>query len=278
MLDRFKLIVAAGALCLVAAPVLAQTPGLSKDEAKCQSNTGKTLAKFTGSKAKCIGKCFATQRKAATPAFSDCLAPYADATENACITAPAKGAEDKAGASIAKKCNVTGKDSCPECYSTAECNNANGTNPFVQSTETNIDAFPILVYCNEALNNTPGTKEEQKCEDGVSKALVKFVGSKTKCYDKCHKNMESGKIPLGSCNPPNPSDAATLACVKDPVKGAEAKAAASIDKVCATAGANPSCYVPAFDTGQEWVNTVEAIVDGVTPTVACGSPSGAFLN
>jgi hypothetical protein len=67
--------------------------------------------------------------------------------------------------------------------------------------------------------------------------------------------------------------ARVFACVKDPVKGAEAKSAASIDKACPTF---PSCAV--FMTGADWTNAVEGVIDGQTPMVFCGSPSGAFLN
>jgi hypothetical protein len=274
-------ICAAAGLCLLAKPVLAQFPPVTeptKDEQKCESNTGKTLSKFVGSKSKCVGKCVATARKTSGP-YAGCFPPYADPVVDACITDPVKGAEAKAGANIAKKCNVAGKDSCPECYTPAtKCTDGTGSNPFVQSTEGQVDPFTILVYCLEAGGTTP-TKEQAKCEDGVSKALVKFVGAKTKCYDKCNKNVNKGKIAPGSCTPPSPSDPATTACIFDPLKGAEAKAAASIDKVCANVpSATPGCYGTSLDEGSEWVGLTETQIDITTPTVACGSPSGAFLD
>ena len=104
----------------------------------------------------------------------------------------------------------------------------------------------------------------------MSKGLVKFIKAKSKCYEKCNDNMLKGKIAPGSCDPPTPSDPATAACIFDPVKGAEAKAAAAIDKVCATVGANPACYGTAFDTGAEWVAVVEMALDAQIPTTACG--------
>jgi len=266
--------VAATGLCLLASSVLAQVPGLTKEEAACESNTGKTLSKFTSSKAKCISKCFSTARKTSGP-YGGCQTPYSDPTTFACITDPAKGAEVKARQGIVKKCNVAGKDSCPECYNPNDCTLGA---PFVAQTETNIDVFPPLVYCLEIGTATTPSKDQAKCEDGVSKALVKFTGSKTKCYDKCNKNMQKGTVPLGACNPPA-TDPATVACISDPLKGAEGKAAAAIDKVCANVpGATPPCYLPTLATGADWVGVVEGIIDVTTQQVACGSPSGAFLN
>ena len=254
-------------LCLASSAALAQT-GVTKDEFKCESNAGKALSKFVASKSKCTSKCLTGARKTSGP-YTDCFAPFGGATAT-CIQDPVKGAEAKARASIVKKCT---KD-CPECYAASVCSTGE---PFVATTETLIDAQGPLVYCVENGGGTP-TKTEAKCEDGVSKALVKFVANKSKCYDKCNANIFKGKIPEGSCDPPTPSDAATLACVMDPVKGAEAKAIKAIDKVCSAAGANPACYVPARDTGAEWVAAVEPVIDSQIPIIACGSPSAAFVD
>jgi hypothetical protein len=279
MLGRFgTAVIAAAGFCLMANQVLAQFPPAtdpSKGEQKCESSVGKTLSKFVSSKAKCVSKCIGTGRKTSGP-YAGCFPPYSDPTTGACVNDPTKGAEAKARASIVKSCqDQPGKDNCPECYAPSNCTTGN---PFVSNTETQVDPFVILIYCTEANTNTP-TKDQAKCEDGVSKALTKFVGSKTKCYDKCNQNMNKGKIAPGSCNPPNPADPATFACVKDPVKGAEAKAAAAIDKVCANVpGATPSCYGTSLDQGSEWVNLTETQIDNTTPMVACGSPSGAFVD
>ena len=108
----------------------------------------------------------------------------------------------------------------------------------------------------------------------IPKALVKFVGSKGKCFEKCITNEFNGKIPPGSCTQPSPSDAATMACISKTTT----KSAATIDKACATAGANPACYTGGFATGSGWVATVEGAVDSALPGTFCGSPSAAFLN
>ena len=271
--------IAATSLCLFAASVPAQVTDPNKNEQKCEANNGKVLGKFIGSKSKCISKCFATARKTSGP-YTGCFPPYSDTATVACISDPVKGAEVKAGAGIAKGCALD----CPECYSNAECSDATGSNPWVVTTEGDIDApfgpgtgFPNLIYCVEHAGNTP-TAAEAKCEDGVTKALVKFVGSKQKCYAKCYANFYKGSIP-GGCDPSMPggvSDPATLACIKDPVKGAEAKASAAIIKACPTA---PGCYTGgAAGAASTFVNSVESKVDQRTPQISCGSPSGAFVD
>lgn len=261
---------ATAALCMAASPSMAQS-GVTKDELKCESGAGKTLSKFVGSKGKCVSKCLATQRKATTPAYAGCFAPYADTATQACINDPVKGAEAKARAGIVKGCT---KD-CPECYTDQSPTLCSTGEPFVGTTETNVDTFNGLIYCLENMGTTP-TKDQAKCEDGLSKALIKFVGAKAKCYDKCNQNVFKGKAAEGSCTPPPgppPFDAPTKACIDK----ASASAAAAIDKVCsAVPGATPACSL--FTTGAGWVNLTEGAIDAVTSQVACGSPSGAFLN
>jgi hypothetical protein len=273
--------VAAG-VCLLVTSASAQ----SKDVQKCETTTGSVLSKFTGAKGKCFSKCIATARKTSGP-YAGCLPPYADPTTNACITGSLKGAEAKAGAGIAKACAAAA--SCPACYTanppgSTRCTDASGGNPWVQETENNIDApfgpgtgFPNLIYCMEAANTTP-SKDQAKCEDGVQKALVKFVGSKSKCYSKCNSTaLKPGGPGRGVCQPPNPLDPAANACVHDPVKGAEAKAAAAIVKACTVA--QPPCYAGTPQTvANTFVASVETKIDQTTPKVACGSPSGAFVD
>jgi len=255
--------IAAIAGVMLAVPAVhAQDP--TKFEVKCESGTGKSLSKFVGAKSKCVTKCLATARKTSGP-YVGCFAPYADPTVAACIQDPVKGAEGKARAAIVKACTAD----CPECYSPSVCTTGE---PFVANTELQLDAFGPLVYCTENGGNTP-TKDEAKCEDTVSKTLAKFVGAKSKCYDKCNSLMFAGKIPAGSCNPPTPTDPKTALCVTT----AEGKSAAAIDKQCSAKGANPACYGTSFDSGAEWTALTESAVDSQVPLVGCGSPNAAFL-
>jgi hypothetical protein len=260
--------IAAG-LCLAASSALAQPAGVTKDEVKCESGTGKALSKFVGKKSKCASKCFSTQRKTMGP-YTGCFAPYADPATDACIHDPVKGVEQKARDAIVKACTAD----CPECYSASNCSTGE---PFVTNTENLVDLQGPNVYCVENGGGTP-SKTDAKCEDGTAKALAKFVASKGKCYDKCNQNVFKAKIPEGSCTPGSPSDPATQECLTK----AETKSAATIDKVCFIPPATaPSCYDgSAFrpNSGTGWTMLVEGVVDTQIPLIACGSPSGAFLD
>lgn len=278
MLSRFTIAAGAAGLCFMAGSALAQFPPITdptKDEAKCESSTGKALTKQVGSAAKCTSKCFSTARKAipGPGQYDECFSPFSGVTLT-CLTDPVKGPPAKAKASIIKACtDAPPKDKCPECYGAATCTTGE---PFVGTTTALTTAQGPNVYCTEFGGATP-SKEVAKCEDGLSKALVKWVGSISKCYDKCNQNMLKGKIAFGSCTP-NPTDVATQDCITK----ARDKTVAGIDKACFIAPAvAPACYDgTAFrpNTGAGWTSLIEAIVESQVPGIACGSPSGAFLN
>jgi len=265
----------AAALAFAASHALAQFPPVTdptKDEAKCQSSTGKALGGEVGGISKCTSKCFKTQRKVSGP-YTDCFAPYGGATAT-CVDDPVKGPEAKAAGAIVKACmDAPGKDRCPECYGAATCNTGQ---PFASNTETLAGLTGQNVYCTEFGGGTP-SKEVAKCEDTVSKSLIKWVGSINKCYDKCAKSELAGKIAPGSCDPPGTGDPTLQACLAK----AESKTAAGIDKGCFTAPAvAPACYDGSPtrpNSGAGWANLVENIVNSQIPLVACGSPSGAFV-
>jgi pimeloyl-ACP methyl ester carboxylesterase len=238
-------------------PSVLETPA-DKDELSCEAGTSKSLAKFVKAKGKCVQKCLDRQRKAGGP-YTDCSAPYGGAAAG-CIEDARKGAERKAADGIAKAC----RKACPACYE-AGGNCPDGAN-FVGAVEDDVDSAGPLVYCLEAAGMTP-TKPQAKCEDGVAKSLVKFTGSKAKCYDTCVKKEFKGKIPPGSCTVGQPAFAKTAECIEK----AEGKAAKAIDKACEASGAKPPCYGPERDTGDEWAAMVENLVDGETPLVYCSS-------
>lgn len=239
---------------------------LTADEFKAQAAFGKAGAKFTDAKTKCVSKCIATAVKLATPQ-ANCLAPaYADAAVNLCIFDAVKGAEAKAQAAMVK----AGLKDCPECYSGGNCSAQAAT--IVAALESQIDPFGPLVFCDPA----PVAATTLKCELAVSKSLTKYVAARQKCYDKCQANAFKGIGTASACLPPA-TDAATIACLSDPVKGTEAKTALAIDKACTLKASNPACYVPSFDTGAEWASLVAVAIDGNQATTYCGSASGAFL-
>ena len=231
-----------------------------KDQLKCEAGTSQALAKFVKSKGACVQKCLDSQRKVNGP-YADCSAPYGGSTVT-CIQDAKKGAEAKTRAAIGNAC----KKECPACYA-AGGNCPDGAN-FVADVENDVDGAGGLVHCLEAAGMTP-TKPQAKCEDGVAKSLIKFTGSKSKCYDTCIDKEFKGKIPPGSCTAGSPSDAATQACIEK----AQGKAADAIDKVCEVSGAKPSCYAPPRDSGAGWAAVVENLVDTRTPLVYCPAPT-----
>jgi len=257
---------AAGALCFVASPVFAQVAPDTKDKLKCETGQSKTTGKFVSSKAKCGMKCLATQRKTNGP-YTDCTPPYGGTTLT-CITT----AETKAGAGITKACTTA----CPDCYADNTPTDCPGGQGFLNTAEGNVDLVGPAVFCLENMGTTP-SKVQAKCEDGVAKALVKYVGSFGKAVSKCVTNALSGKIGANDCvfagSPPTVPDAATQTAITT----AAQKTAASIDKVCANVtGATPPCY--ALTTGQALTNFITGIVAHTAPNDFCGSPSGAFLD
>jgi hypothetical protein len=261
---------------LVAGSAMAQGLPANKDMLKCETSTGGALSKFTGSKSKCTSKCFATARKTNGP-FTDCFAPYGGATAT-CITDPVKGAETKAAASIKKACS-TKPDACPACFPkspTNACTDGTGTNPLVHGTEMTVDGFGPNTYCVEFDSHVAPSTTDAKCEDGLVKGLTKFAGAKGKCLTKCLSNAFAGKNSAASCHAPA-TDMATVACIMK----ASGKATASLDKACFVAPAtHPSCYNGVGlrpNTSAGWVGLTETAVDATSNTVACGSPSGAFL-
>ncbi len=263
---------AVGALVAGAGVADAQT----KDQLKCQAGTSKAGQKFIGKKTKCILKCEANARKGKN-AFADCDPPYAGSTLF-CIADVAKGAQTKLAASLLKACTKK-PGQCPSCYSGGDCSVTGNTAAVVANLEAQLDAFAPAVACEETTD-----KAIAKCIDGNAKALVKFSGAKTKCFDKCYASEAKGKTD-GACTPGAVTDTKTAACIQK----AEGKAIASIDKVCFTPGKTtpPACYndgvtppavLPSPSTAAGWVSLVELAVDSVVPTTYCGSPSGAFLD
>lgn len=244
---------------LVAGPASAQ----NKDEFKCQQKTSKVGAKFILKKTKCVQKCEKNARKGKN-SFDDCEPPYANDTL-ACV----QKEEDKAVSGVIKACTK----GCPICYGGGgACDtfaddlvNDPGT-----GLEAQLDVFVPLVVCDP--DSEAGNKDVEKCIDTTGKELSKFVGKKTKCYDKCVNLEFKGKIPGGSCTFGSPSDQKTLDCIAK----AETKAEANIDKKCGDVGAAPSCWL--FSTGAGWVGLTESAVDDQLPSTYCGSPSGAFLS
>jgi hypothetical protein len=257
----------AGAAVALAAPLALAQP--TEAEFKCEAAVSKNGAKFVKAKAKCIDKCLTAFWKGDQPE-SDCLPPTYGGVTAECIddtVLDAKGAQDKFRNAILKACDPATKDTndCPECYSGGDCSTSGHATSQVQNIEGQVDSFVPGVACERAGADV----DEQKCQKGTAKALVKQVGSVVKCYDKCKKNEFKGLVSPGVCDPPA-SDPATQACV---LKGND-KATAAIDKICSPPPpktiARPDCPTPdQYPSGAQWVNLVDIAISGNIPTTYC---------
>lgn len=77
------------------------------------------------------------------------------------------------------------------------------------------------------------TKEEQKCEGSMGKALGKQVKSISTCVNKCLKTQRKAVAPdYGSCLSLSPTDPCITGPGGDPTKAPQAKAEVSIGKQC----------------------------------------------
>ena len=114
---------------------------------------------------------------------------------------------------------------------------------------------------------------ELRCQTGLGKASVKFVGCKAKCVSKCIANAR--KVPPlnpeSDCFPP--FGGATLTCIADPLKGCEAKAVAANKKVCF--GSDPlktncpECYTARSGGDQTCgAYSVDVVVNGLSNPTA----------
>ena len=252
-------------------------------EFRCQAAVSKASATFLAAAGRCVSKCIAgARRMPPRNPEADCFSPFGGATLR-CIEDPIKGAEAKAIAAIDKACvTLAGKTDCPECYaargSEPDCSSHGNAmiigglvNPPSASLESYADAFLGFEFCNDG----PNTAAENTCEQRLVKAIGKLVGCTYRCYDRCQAAMHRSAIPVGSCDPPAPSDATTFACLFDPFEGCEARALAAVDAACFAPGADaPECH---DFTPSKVVSLIETWLDGNVPPIYCGSPSGAFL-
>jgi hypothetical protein len=122
------------------------------------------------------------------------------------------------------------------------------------------------------------TDAEFKCIQKTNKAGAKFVNAKAKCGSKCIQNAGKSLNPYSDCFAPYAGT--TLACVADPLKGAEAKFALAIKKACdpgTVASADcPECFSggDCSDSGEAGsrVQNIEGQVDSFGPGVFCEQP------
>jgi hypothetical protein len=263
-----RLAVAAGLLCVP----LAQAQTITDAEFKCQDKATKASTKFVGSKSKCITKCFQNHWKGLEPnPLVNCYPPYGGTTLT-CIADPLKGAEAKFVLATQKSCDPGLKPTleCPACYDTGNgCGPSGYAGDYMQNIESQVDSFVPGVGCELV----GATKEEQKCQTGTAKALVKQVGGVVKCYSKCMGNVRKGIGTHADCLP-NGSDP-TLAACKNGVVG---KAILAVNKNCIDKHVSPVDAVPDcsgtddYPDGANWTNLVDIAISGNIPANYCIDP------
>jgi len=260
------------AVLLLASAVWAQTPGLTKFEAKCQQTMSKALGKFAMLKAKCLMKCDKDLQKG-NAAQGDCEPPF-DGTSKTdeCV----QRADDKARALITKKCVTPetdkGQDSCPECYNGGGQGCETYRDEQVDNTEAQIDLFIPLVMCDDSGSGDGLTSDEAKCRQAMAKEGGKFAMKKAKCLAKCKHFVEKGKVAPEDCIAGAVTDPKTVECIDK----AESKLVLIVDTKC---GDTPECVALIFGEppSAAFAGALELAVDATDPDTFCGSPSGAFL-
>jgi hypothetical protein len=119
------------------------------------------------------------------------------------------------------------------------------------------------------------TDAEFKCESKATQASTKFVSSKSKCVMKCLQNFWKGLNPESDCLPPY--GGATLACITDPLKGAEIKFSLATQKNC-DPGLKPALDCPeCYNSGDcslsgyagDYTANIEGQIDSFVPGVGC---------
>src|SRR6516162_3507401 len=135
-------------------------------------------------------------------------------------------------------------------------------------------AAGLLVAASAMAQGLPTNKDMLKCETGTGGALSKFTGAKTKCASKCLATQRKTMGPYTDCFAPY--GGATLTCITDSVKGAEAKAAAAIVKACnSKPDACPACFPAGACTGNNsFVHSTETTLDAFGPLTYCVEKGG----
>jgi hypothetical protein len=277
-----SVVAAAVVLGWVAAPAFAQTPGLTKEEAKCQQTAGFEQGKYASKKANCITKCYKDSSSGKVP-YSDCQPPYGGDTASCNASANSKGASK-----INKTCNeplAKGKDSCPDCYSANANIGANCQNSGTFFTTDQVDFFIDTIFVGPLGCADPATldKDQNGCVQAMGKGGGKMAMKFSNCYKKCRGSVEKGQATADSCSAPAtdangvglPGKNATLVgCLAKEIS----KLRDTYGKKCAS---QPACwddFVLTQDMPNNFIGTINGVYGVADPTTYCGSPSAAFID
>ncbi len=134
---------------------------------------------------------------------------------------------------------------------------------------SSLDAISIVLHphMQPEVLQTPLDKDQLGCQAGTSKALAKFVKTKTNCVQACVSRQRKAGGPFTECSAPYAGK--TAECVAGAQGGAEVKARDKIAKACAKEC--PPCYDDQGNcpNGASFVAGVEDNVDDLGPLVYC---------
>jgi hypothetical protein len=117
------------------------------------------------------------------------------------------------------------------------------------------------------------TRDELKCQNGTATAFAKLLAARAKCLTNCYQDLRDGSVPATDCAPPA-FGGGTASCLRDAVQGVEAKALATLAKVCAKDC--PECYANGDCTAKadSVVSAAAAATDSqLVPFLYCGMQS-----
>jgi hypothetical protein len=274
------LLVGVASLAMTGVAMAQLSPDISAGEFKCQQSNNKAGGKFVAGLSKCATKCQQGFFKGDVVNYpggtGDCYAPYGGLAAT-CVDDPIllKGANNKFGAAIKKKCDTAtnATNECPTCYDeqggNAGCGDAGYVAAHVQDIGNQVASFGPGVFCK----TTGATSDEQKCQQGTAKTLAKLVGAINKCFDKCFKNASKLLVDQADCqpNPVLPNDAAAQTCIGL----AQGKSTLGVDKKCSGAGVTLLC--PQFCTSNPDCDSAPLSGDGICTNNNCSAGNTATV-
>jgi hypothetical protein len=103
------------------------------------------------------------------------------------------------------------------------------------------------------------TPAEYLCASNAARTFGRFIPRKSKCVQRCITRARTSSQLYGDCF--EPFGGSTATCITDPVRGAEARARASIVSRCTPTDC-PPCFPPsACTSGEPFVSNVESQLD-----------------
>jgi len=116
-----------------------------------------------------------------------------------------------------------------------------------------------LTHAAAVAQTTPDNEDALRCQNRVSRGIARLMWNQFRCVQKCVTRLRKTMGPYAECRPPYLGP--TAECMREPLKGAEAKARYSIATGCFTDC--PDCYADGFacPDGAPFVGSTEGRFD-----------------